>query len=31
MKRKELLENIALTIILLGGMYMICLMGYLFN
>ena len=27
MKRREVLENIALTVILLGGMYLVCLVG----
>ena len=31
MKKKEILENIALAAILIGGMYLICLVGYLFN
>ena len=31
MSKKEVMENIALTVILLGGMYLVCLAGYLFN
>lgn len=31
MRRREILENIAVTVILLGGMYLVCLAGYLFN
>ena len=31
MKKKEILENIAITIILVGGMYLVSWVGYLFN
>lgn len=27
MSRKEVMENIALAVILLGGMYVVCLIG----
>ena len=27
MSKKEIMENIALTVILLGGMYLVCLAG----
>ena len=31
MKKREILENIAITIILVGGMYLVSWVGYLFN